>query len=193
MRSLALLALAAAPALAGCGGGGPAAPAYRGIEVPDSPPAPDFTLKDEHGRTVTMAGQRGHWVLMTFLYTYCPDVCPVIAGQLNAALRSAPARSVGLRVLSVSVDPRRDTPAAARKYARDHRLLPTFSWLLGSRSELKRVWDAYDIAVLAGPKQTVTHSAVQLLIDPEGRERLVYDSEVKTADVVADLRTLQDE
>jgi protein SCO1/2 len=198
----ALLALALAVVAAGCGGGGggdgsaattEAETPYRGIVVTNSPRAPAFRLHDEHGRVVTMADQRGRWVLMTFLYTYCPDVCPVIAGQLNQVLKTAPARRADLRVLSVSVDPKRDTPAAVRKYARDHRLLPTFRWLLGTRAELKRVWDAYNIAVLPGPKNTVSHYAVQLLIDPQGRERLAYDSQVKTADVVADLRTLERE
>ena len=50
---------------------------------------------------------------------------------------------------------------------------------------------AYNIAVLPGAKGTVSHYAVQLLIDPAGRERLVYDANVKTADVVADLRRSQ--
>ena len=82
---------------------------------------------------------------MTFLYTYCPDVCPVIAGNLNAVLRTAPARRADLRVLSVSVDPTATRPAAVRRYVRDHRLLPTFRWLLGTprraRAGLARVPD----------------------------------------------------
>ena len=191
--ALALL-LVVAFAAAGCGGGGDGeAEQLRGLVLEERPVAPNFRLRDQDGRLVSLADQRGRWVLMTFLYTWCPDVCPVIAGNLNQALRSPAAKRAGLRVLSVSVDPARDTPAAARKYARDHQLLPTFRWLLGTQAELKRVWDAYDIAVLAGPKRTVSHSAIQLLIDPEGHERLVYDSQVQGADVVADLRTLLDE
>ena len=61
-------------------------------------------------------------------------------------------------MLSVSVDPARDTPPAARKYVRDHRLLPTFRWLLGTRAELAPVWQAYNIAVLPGEQKTVSHS-----------------------------------
>jgi protein SCO1 len=197
VRSAAVLLLVVASvAAAGCGGGvggGDDAEQFRGLVLEDRPVAPNFRLRDQDGRLVSLADQRGRWVLMTFLYTWCPDVCPVIAGNLNQALRSPAAKQAGLRVLSVSVDPARDTPATARKYARDHRLLPTFRWLLGTREELVRVWDAYDVAVLPGPKNTVSHSAIQLLIDPEGHERLVYDSQVQTADVVADLRTLLDD
>jgi protein SCO1 len=192
-RSAALLALLAV-AVAGCGGGGGSSvdgPAFKALAVVDDTDAPAFSLRDEHGRAVSMDAERGRWVLLTFLYTTCPDVCPVIAGNLNQALRSPVARRTGLRVISISVDPKRDTPAAARRYAREHGLLPTFRWALGTRAELARVWDAYDVAVLPGPKRTVSHSALQLLVDPEGRERLVYDSTVKAADVVHDLKLLE--
>ncbi len=190
-RRAAVAAVALTAALAGCGGSGSDdQSSYRGGLVAERTAAPNFALRDQHGRGVTLAGQRGHWVIVTFLYTYCPDVCPVIAGNLNAALHSQPARRAGLRVLSVSVDPVRDTPAAARRYVREHRLVPSFLWLLGTRAQLQQVWRDYRIAVLPGPKGTITHSAVQLLIDPEGRERLVYDSTVQTADVVHDLNRL---
>jgi protein SCO1/2 len=137
-----------------------------------------------------VAGQRGHWAIVTFLYTTCPDVCPVIAGNLNTALGSAAARKAGLKVLSVSVDPARDTPAAARRYARDHRLAASFLWGLGTKAELQKAWRAYRVAVLPGKKGTITHSTFELLVDPQGRERLVYDSLVKPADVVHDLDLL---
>jgi protein SCO1 len=196
LRSLALLGVLLVVVAAGCGGGGSGGgstdpSAYRGLVLPDQPKAPNFRLHDQNGRLVTMNSQRGRWVMLTFLYTYCPDVCPVIAGQLNTALRSPTAKQAGLRVLAVSVDPKRDTPPAARKYVREHRLLPTFRWLLGSEQELAPVWSAYKIAVLPDVKDTVSHSTVQLLIDPQGRERLVYDAQVQAADVIADLKTLQ--
>jgi cytochrome oxidase Cu insertion factor (SCO1/SenC/PrrC family) len=76
---------------------------------------------------------------------------------------------------------------------REHRLLPTFRWALGTQQELQQVWQAYNIAVLPDVKDTVSHSTVQLLIDPTGHERLVYDANVQAADVIADLKTLQDE
>ena len=180
----------------GCGGGGSStqdAASFRGILLPDQPKAPNFRLHDQNGHLVTMNGQRGRWVVLTFLYTWCPDVCPVIAGNLNRALRTPTAKQAKLGVLAVSVDPQRDTPAAARKYVRDHRLLPTFRWLLGGENELQPVWQAYNVAVLPGAKKTVSHSTINLLIDPQGHERVVYDANVKPGDVLADLKRLEDE
>jgi protein SCO1/2 len=177
----------------GCGGGGTSEPpAFRGLTV-EGPEAPNFSLTDQHGRRISLAAQRGRWAIVSFLYTQCPDVCPAIAGNLNAALRTTPGRKAGLTILVVSVDPKRDTPPAVSRYARAHRLGPRFHYLIGSRSQLERVWRAYQIAVLPGPKGTIAHSATQLLIDPEGRPRLVYDSTIQTADVVHDLRLLEEE
>ena len=115
----------------------------------------------------------------------------MIAGNLNAALKSPVARRLGLRVVAISVDPRRDTRAAVRRYVRERGLLPSFRYLTGSRAQLERVWKGFHIAVLDGPKGTVTHSAVQFLIDPRGRELLTYGSDVKAAEVIHDLELLE--
>jgi protein SCO1/2 len=73
---------------------------------------PDCRLADQHGRVVHLAGLNGKVVLLTFLYTHCPDVCPLTASNLNAALlRLGPDRHA-VEVLAVSVDPAGDTPNA---------------------------------------------------------------------------------
>lgn len=195
------LVVAAVLALgAGCGGGagdgsGSAiehpASIYRGSLMSPPAAAPGFKLDDQAGRQVSLAAQRGHYLIVTFLYTHCPDVCPVIAGNLNAALKSPVARRLGLRVVAISVDPRRDTRAAVRRYVRERGLLPSFRYLTGSRAQLERVWKGFHIAVLDGPKATVTHSAVQFLIDPRGRELLTYGSDVTAAEVIHDLELLE--
>jgi protein SCO1 len=181
------VAVAAVAMLAGCGAS--AKPNLRGT-VLLSKPAPNFALRDQDARTVTMAGQRGRWVVVTFLYTHCPDVCPLIAANLNGALRSPVGRRAGLRVLAVSVDPAGDTPAAIRRYVAQHRLVGAFHFLIGSHRQLARVWHAYYVAALPGSRGTVTHSTVEFLIDPQGRERLLYDKTITTAELIHDLRAL---
>jgi protein SCO1/2 len=180
--------LVLAAACAGCGGA--AKPVYNGIELTPPSASPNFALHDQNGRTVTLAGQRGHWAVVTFLYTQCPDVCPLIAASLNGALQSAAGRTAGLRVLAVSVDPARDTQAAVHRYVVTHRLAPAFHFLIGSSSELKRVWAAYHVAAQPGPHGAVTHSTFEILIDPKGQERFLYDATITTADLVGDLSKL---
>ncbi|MDP9286224.1 MAG: SCO family protein, partial [Actinomycetota bacterium] len=88
---VATLALALLPS-AGCGGSAAkveASPAattnptgFAGAAVLPPRPAQTISLHDADGRSVTLAGQRGRYVLVTFLYTHCPDVCPLIASNL---------------------------------------------------------------------------------------------------------------
>ena len=77
--------------------------------------------------------ERGHWFVVAFLYTHCPDVCPLIANNLGTAMRKLP----DLRVLAVSVDPKGDTPAAVRKFLRVHRLPAKFRYLTGTRARAR--------------------------------------------------------
>ena len=161
-----------------------APPTFLGTEL--SGPAPNFALRDQNGKVVKLSALRGTPVLVTFLYTHCPDVCPLIATHLDTA-----AQQLGhVRVLAVSVDPARDTRAAARSFVRARELSPRFSYLVGTRAQLSKVWAAYHIAVQPGPKMTVTHSAYTFLVDAKGQERVLFDSQVKPAEVVHDVRSL---
>jgi len=181
----ALVFLTVALLAGGCGGGGTS---LDGTAL--SSPAPSFTLRDQTGASVSLAAERGRYVIVTFLYTHCPDVCPVIAGTLNSVLQTAVARRAGLRVLAVSVDPKRDTPAAVDRFVREHRLVPSFRYLIGTRAQLRPVWSSFHIASTPGPDGTVSHSSFELLIDPHGRERVLYDAKVTEAAVVHDLGVL---
>ncbi len=193
-RVPAALAALALLALSGCGSSGqpkisaPAATARAGGAIIGAKPvAPPISLHDDRGRAVRLSDFRGKWVAVAFLYTHCPDVCPLIAQNLNAALVKAP----DLRVVAVSVDPKGDTPAAVRAYARSHRLSSTFHYLIGSRLQLQPVWRAWHVATVPGPSKTVTHSAFEVLVDPTGRERAYYDAKVTAADVLHDLEHLR--
>src|SRR5271154_2210240 len=139
--SLVLFALAVVPT--GCGGAtpgawGPAPSRFDGMSA-NGLTAPDFALRDQHGQMIRLSAERGRFVVLTFLYVDCRDVCPVIAGQLNQALRElGPARN-DVRVLAVSVDPKGDTPAAVRHFIAVHRLLPQFLYLTGTTRTLEPI------------------------------------------------------
>jgi protein SCO1 len=194
-RSPVAFAVVAVLLLSGCGGAAqpkisaPAAttPQVGGAIIQAKPAAPPISLHDDQGRAVRLADFRGKWVAVAFLYTHCPDVCPLIAQNLNNALAHAP----DLRVVAVSVDPKGDTPVAVRAYTKSHRLTATFHYLIGSRSQLQPVWRAWHVATVPGPSKTVTHSAFEVLVDPSGRERAYYDAKVTAADVLHDLKHLR--
>ena len=158
----------------------------RGFAITPPVSAPNFALRDQNGTTTGPRGLRGHWFVVAFLYTHCPDVCPVIASNLGVALRQLP----GLRVLAVSVDPKNDTPAAVKTFLRAHHLPARFWYVTGTRAQLAPVWARYHVAAIAGPKPIVSHTAFELLVDPHGRERVLYDAQVQARDVAADIKKL---
>jgi len=181
--------------LAGCGSSKAAqtttAQRFAGGELTPPKIAPPIALHDANGTPVTLAAQRGRYVLVTFIYTHCPDVCPLITKNLNAALRViGPSARKQVRVLAVSVDPAGDTPRAVKAYAREKHLFPQFRYLIGTRPELRRVWKAWHVLAVETKPDLVDHVAYTTLIDTEGKERVLYDSSVHATQVVHDLRVL---
>ena len=76
-------------------------PQFTGQTLTPAPAAPPIALRNHLGQPVTLSEYRGKAVLVTFLYTHCPDVCPLIAENLNAALRGLGAQRSRVRVLAV--------------------------------------------------------------------------------------------
>jgi protein SCO1/2 len=203
----AVCATVAVALLAGCGGhreGTPLAPPppattpsvdhsiFRGNPLAGAVRTPGFALRDQGGRLVRIADERGRVALVTFLYTRCPDVCPVIASNLNVALRLLGERARDVRVLAVSVDPSGDTPRAVRRFVAEHRLLPQFRYLTGSRARLQPVWQAYNVLSTPRSGTAVAHSAYTVLVDRRGRMRASLDAGATPAMVAHDVRVLLD-
>lgn len=196
-RAFLAVCAAAAVLAAGCGGGqsatkiqAPPQSQSKGVPVLADAKATDFALRDQDGRVVTLAGQRGRIVLLTFLYTHCRDVCPLIAANLNDVLRGLGPQRHDVRVIAVSVDPARDTRRAIRDYVKLHRLLPEFRYVRGPVTALRQVWQNYNVLAMPRNQEVVDHSAPTLLIDRGGRPRLVYPSSLETGPVLNDVRRL---
>ncbi|HEY7002684.1 MAG TPA: SCO family protein [Gaiellaceae bacterium] len=195
--TLALVASFVVLLAAGCGSASESTPTltdsptkFSGGQLDPPRPTSDFTLHDQSGHEVSMAGEHGKVVLLTFLYTHCPDVCPLIAQNLVQALHSlGPARE-DVRVLAVSVDPKGDTPKSVDAFAKAHHLPPQFQYLTGTRRELTRIWQAYGVQAVARSPDLVDHTAYTMLVDRSGQGRVIYDSHVKAKDVAHDVRLL---
>jgi protein SCO1/2 len=89
---------------------------FRLTDVSGHMPDLDFKLTDDHGKPVTGADYRGKVVLLYFGYTHCPDVCPLTLAQLHVVMQRLGPLADGARILFVSVDPARDTPAVMHAY-----------------------------------------------------------------------------
>jgi protein SCO1/2 len=173
-----------------------AAPRLVGTELTPPQAPPDFTLTDGiSGTPVTLSAQRGKVVVLSFLYTQCPDVCPLTAEQFRQAQQKlTPDERDRIRFVAVSVDPRHDTPETVQGFARDHGLTQGFAFLIGGAAQLQAVWSAYGIRIETDPSVAgVGHSDAMYLIDAAGRARVLTHSDI-TADALAgDLKLLSAE
>ena len=174
---------------------GTAAPRLSGADL-GAAPAPDFTLTDADGAAVTLSKLRGHPVVVTFLYTRCPDECPLTAEKLRIAIGELGAKSAAnVDWLVVSVDPTGDTPGAAQAFLATHHVNGVVHYLLGTQQQLQPVWDAYHIAVQPGSDATahigaVSHTVGVYILDPRGDERVYLDDTFDPQTLAADLRAL---
>jgi len=152
--------------------------------------APDFTLTDAlSGKSVTLSSLRGRVVALAFLYTQCPDVCPVTAAKFRAVQRMIGTDTV--EFVAVSVDPDADTPAAVRAFSDRHELSAGWRYLIGPRSQLQAVWTAYGVGAFAQPTgMRVDHNDAIYVIDRNGREREIVHSDITLNDLANDLRAL---
>ena len=168
------------------------APRLSGTELP-AKDAPDFTLADGlTGQTVTLASMRGNVVVLSFLYTRCPDVCPITAALFRSAQKALGVD--GYSFVAVSVDPDGDTPAQVRAFSDAHDLGAGWHYLIGPRAQLQAVWASYGVGSFPDPSGLgVAHNDAIFVIDRKGRERELIHSDARLADLVADLRALANE
>jgi cytochrome oxidase Cu insertion factor (SCO1/SenC/PrrC family) len=123
----------------------PSTPTVPARFIPPREQAFDFKLRDQHGKMVSLATNRGKVVVLTFLYTSCRDLCPAQAAEIVDAVQRVGAK--GVVVYGVSVDPVGDTPEHVHEWLEDHGLEEApVEYLSGTKAELEPVWKAYGIA-----------------------------------------------
>jgi protein SCO1/2 len=156
--------------------------------------APGFTLTNQDGRQVSLADFRGKPVVLTFLYTHCPDVCPIIADKLREALDELGPDARKVAVLAVSTDPRQDDRLSVIRFTEQHRLTGRWQYLTGSPSQLEPIWKGYYVAAQdvrdTSPAAGVIHTAALFFIDRQGRERVLTGADFEPSEVVHNLKAL---
>jgi len=141
-------------------------------------PAPDFTLFDTAGKKVRLSDHRGRVVVLAFIFTSCPGVCPVISRQMAALQEEL--RKPGLFpgkacMLSVTVDPETDSAEVLAKYAESFGADPSgWRFLRDEPGKLRKVLAAYDEWTRLLPKGEIDHPARVYLLDAKGRIREIY-------------------
>jgi protein SCO1 len=131
-----------------------------------------FLLSDMDGRTVTDEAYRGKIRLVTFGYTFCPDICPTTLNTLSVALDRLGADRAKVATLFVSVDPERDSPAHLKDYLN---AFPEITGLTGTPEQVAAAARNFHVryerqkAEGSDPMAyTVDHSSSIYIMDREG-------------------------
>ena len=154
------------------------APAGTTPAIEEAPPGGDFTLQSADG-PVSLKDFRGKVVLLYFGYTKCPDVCPTSLSFMTQALNELTEDELAaVQGIFVSVDPRRDSPAALKEYVEYFH--PNIVGVTGTEKEVAEVAALYGAQYyeveLEGSAfgYSVNHSAVTYLITPDGTLRFIF-------------------
>ena len=151
------------------------------VEITDRP-APDFDLLDMNGHEVRLVDFRGKVVVLYFIYTRCPDVCPLHSeriARIQQMINGTPMRDI-VEFITITTDPERDTAEVMKAYGVEHGLDPV-NWLFLT-SGPDRPAATREIAEKYGLKFTLTedgyqmHGVVTHLIDKSGHLRARYHS-----------------
>jgi len=152
--------------------------------VVDSP-APGFTLTDVHDRPVSLAGLRGHTVVLTFLDPVCTTDCPVIAQELRITNSMLGSAAADVRFVAVVANPVYRSVQDMVDFDRQEGLDGQANWtyLTGSAADLASVWDAYGVDVETAPAGgMVQHADIVFVIDARGHLRRVINADPGDAD-----------
>ena len=169
---------------------------WHGRDIQGVMPDLAFTLTNDSGHPVTAADYTGKLVLLYFGYTHCEDVCPTTLNTLSTAVRNLGREADRVKILFVSVDPRRDTPEVMRHHAMH--FSQQVVGLSGSDTQLYDLARRYRVAYNYGEPDTggnyeVYHSSAIFVFDAHGRVRLLLvQNQLDTAAVTGDLRRLLD-
>jgi protein SCO1/2 len=139
-------------------------------------PAPTFTLTDQEGQPFVFQSWRGRAILVTFGFTTCQDVCPILATNVAVIQRELiEADRPGIRILFITTDPEHDRPEVLRAYgAQLGADFSSWTFVTGSPEELRLVWKGFGVSVQRrGPGQ-VDHTTLTTIVDNEGIRRVNY-------------------
>lgn len=146
-------------------------PTFNG-ELPETYPrgtiaAPDFSLVNQNGETVSLTALRGKTVLLTFAFAHCRTICPALIETGRAALDKLPAEQTVL--LIITLDPQRDTPGALPELAKHWQLPKNAFALSGAPDAVEQTIKHFNM--LAARNQAngdITHAAMFYLVSPDG-------------------------
>jgi len=180
--------------------------------------APPFALRNHLDVPMSLDDYTGDVVLVAYLYTYCPGLCPAITGHLRTAHELLLDDATRVDFVVISVDPERDTVERAHEYSEQWGMLDRWDFLVGEADVLEPIWANYyldpqqfewtrtEAAAPAGQSEAsadslkrqiatqyeVGHQAPVYLLDKQHHRRVLFTSPLNPREIVHDIRALLD-
>lgn len=166
-------------------------PQTEALLLHDAKPLPDFSLQDGDGQPLTKSSLLGHWSLLYFGYTHCPDACPTTLAGLAQLMKvmSHTSRLPKPPVYFISVDPKRDDPKLLKNYVAYFD--PAFVGATGSEDALHALTGPLGVDYAYGKPDAkgdyaVDHSSFVMLVDRQGRQVAMFTPPLDAKQTAAD-------
>ncbi|MBI2351850.1 MAG: SCO family protein [Deltaproteobacteria bacterium] len=139
-------------------------------------PIPDFSLTDQTGKPFKFQTLRGKLVPVAFVYTTCPDVCPLMTASMRLVQEKLPDRQRhSVFLLSITTDPEVDSPRVLKAYGERYGIdFSNWLFLTAELQTLAPVWKAFGVGVQRKARGLVDHTPLTALIDAKGNMRFAY-------------------
>jgi protein SCO1/2 len=153
--------------------------------------APDFTLTNQAEERVHLADLRGKVLLVSFIFTTCSGSCPATTHRMGQVQHELKVRGLlkgdRVRLLSLTLDPARDTPEVLRNYMRLYNADPaSWAFLTGPPDQVGKVVKAWGMWARPVASGQLDHPSRIFLVDPNGNVREIYNLSFLEAGWVAD-------
>ena len=147
---------------------------------------PNIPLRDQDGREFTFSQLRGKVLVVSYIYTNCPDVCHIIGARMNAFKKRLDESGIEDRVyfVSITLDPKRDTPEVLKAHAKMMKLdLSNWVFVTGDENAINSTIRVAGMEAIKGPIEysasgqvsySITHMDRISLVDERGRIRKHY-------------------
>ena len=149
---------------------------------------PDVMLVDMTGTEVALRPvlNSGGPLLLQFIFTSCPTICPVLSATFSAAQKKLGPDLERVQMVSISIDPEYDTPARLRAYARRFRAGPQWRFLTGKREDIVAVQKAFDTY----RDNKMRHEPLTFIRASPGEPWVRFDGLMRATDLVAEYRAI---
>ena len=152
------------------------APGLADDALPRMGPAPDFSLTSQDRKLVSLIALRGKVVVVTFFYTSCPDICPLLIQKLVDVGRSLGAHLGNeITFIAITFDPERDTADILKSYSEAYEATGDgWNFLTGPPAVIRDLSRRYGVVAVKNADLYIDHNLVTTIIDPRGVVRVQY-------------------